>query len=346
MSLHWKLVLFYLFLLSCTARAKQFYLIPSGSTSCPSDPCYSLTDVIQNPSQYFVSNTAIKFLPGHHRTNITKDISVLIKDVKNISMIGYDRTNYSSNSVIHCTGSLGFAFINVTMLAIAKLRFAFCGAHFSFPVEEKFVYLDDFVTKLHFTNESKVTFYFLQTINVTISEVNINNSSGAGLLGINMLGYSKISQTIFTGNRPNCLILFLDIPSASQTFPSTIFTIENSHVSFGKLPNHSHWGATGLGIALAQSTYYVHVLVSNIEACNNMKTSNWYGNLHFVIENWECQCSVIQGKRIASINMVEKKDKTGIDLNPKTSSDPCNCSKPAEEEYTVQLSDSYFVGWA
>ena len=335
-------MLFYLFLFSCAARAEQFYLISSSSTSCPSNPCYSLTDVIQNPSQYFVSNTAIKFLPGHHRTNITKDISVLIKDVQNISMIGYDRTNNHSNSVIHCTGSLGFAFINVTMLTIAKLSFAFCGAHFPFPVEEKFVYLDDFVTKLHFTNESKVTFYFLQTINVTISEVNINNSSGAGLLGINMLGYSKISQTMFTGNRPNCLVMFLDIPSVSQAFPSTIFNIEDSHVSFGKLPNHSHWGATGLGIVLAQSTYYVHILISSIEACNNMK--NWYGNLHFVIDNWECQCSMIQGKKIASINMVEEKDKTGIYLKPKTSSDTCNCSKPAEEEYTVQLSDSYFVG--
>ena len=131
MSPYWRHVLFYLLLLSCTARAKQFYVIPSSSTRCPRDPCYSLADVVQNPSQYFVSNTAIKFLPGHHRTSITEDLSVLIKDVKNISMIGYDHTNKSSNSVIHCTGSLGFAFINVTMLVIAKLSFAFCGAHSS-----------------------------------------------------------------------------------------------------------------------------------------------------------------------------------------------------------------------
>ena len=344
MSPDWRHVLFYLLLLSCTARAKQFYVIPSSSTECPSDPCYSLGDVVQNPSQYFVSNTAIKFLPGHHQTNITKDLSVLIKDVKNISMIGY---NESSNSVIHCTGSLGFAFINVTMLVIAKLSFAFCGAHFPFPVEEKFVYLDDFVTKIHFTNESKVTFYFLQTSKVTISEVNISNSLGAGLLGINMLGLSNISQTVFTGNRPNCLIIFLDIPSASQTIPPTALNIEDSDVMFGKIPNHSnytYWGATGLGIMLAQSTYNVHILASNIEAYNNMKMWNWFGNLHFVIENWECWCSMIQGNNIASTNIVEEKDKTGIYLKPKTSNNTCNCSKPTEEEYTVQISDSYFVG--
>ena len=347
MSPYWRHVLFCLLLISCTARAKQFYVIPSSSTRCPSDPCYSLADVVQNPSQYFVSNTAIKFLPGHHRTNITKDLSVLVKDVKNISMIGYDHTNKSSKSMILCTGSMGFAFINVTMLIIAKLSFALCGAHFPFPVEGKFVYLDDIVTKIHFTNESKVTFYFLQTVNVTISEVNISNSSGAGLLGINMLGLSNISQTVFTANRPNCLIIFLDFPSASQTIPPTALNIEDSHVMFGKIPNHSnftYWGATGLGIMLAQSTYNVHIFASNIEACNNMKTWNWYGNLHFVIENWECQCSMIQGNKIASTNIVEEKDKTSIYLKPKMSNNTCNCSKPAEEEYAVHISDSYFVG--
>ena len=60
-----------------------------------------------------------------HQINITEDLSVHIKDVKNISMIGHDHTN------ICCTGQLGFAFTNVSTLNIAKLSFAFCGAHIS-----------------------------------------------------------------------------------------------------------------------------------------------------------------------------------------------------------------------
>ena len=92
-------------------------------------------------------------------------------------------------------GSLGFAFINVTILKIANLKFSFCGGTFpsNFTVKGKFVYPHDYNTKLAHTSRS--TLYFLQTVNVTISNVAINNSTGAGLLGVNMLGLSNISQT-------------------------------------------------------------------------------------------------------------------------------------------------------
>ena len=193
MQRQWLLVLSYLLLLSRSVTAEQFYVVPSSSTNCPMEPCYTLTEVVLKPSQYFASNTVVTFLPGYHRTNITGDLSVLIKDVKNISMIGHDHT------YIHCRGPLGFAFTNVTTLNITKLKFAFCGAHVS--------------SEFTFTKESRITLYFLRTLNITISEVDISNSKGVGLVGINMLGFSNISQIVFNGNRPNCLLFFLDIPS-------------------------------------------------------------------------------------------------------------------------------------
>ena len=326
MHSYWLPLLSYLVLLSCAATAEQFYVIPSSSTSCPKDPCYTLTDVVLNPSQYFASNTVIIFLPGLHQTNITKELSVLIKDVRNISMIGCHHTDNSSKSVIQCTGSLGFAFINVTEVKIAKLKFSFCGTYFplKLTVKEKFVCSDDFRAKIPLRNMSNVTFYFLQTINVTISEVTISNSTGAGLVGINMLGLSNISHTIFSGNRPNCLLLFLNIHSTSEVISSNIFSIINSQAMFGKLPNglrHSYWGATGFGIMLAQTTYKVHIYIQNIRTYNNNKyiLCKWYGNLYFIIENWECHYSVIQAKQIVSTNIEADWDKTRVYLQPKTS---------------------------
>ena len=262
MYFHWLYALSYLLLLSCAATAEQFYVVPSSSTSCPKEPCYTLTDLIQNSSQYFASDTVIILLAGNHQTNISKNLTVFIKDVRNISMIGYDHTNSDSKSVIQCTGSLGFVFINVTTLKIARLKLISCGALFpsAFTVEEKFVYPRDFRTKIPLTNNHKVTFYFLQTINVTISEVTISNSTGAGLLGINMLGLSNISQIVLNGNRPNCLMIFLNIPSISQATAPTHLNIEDSQVMFGKIPSNfsSKWGATGLGIMLAQTRYNVY----------------------------------------------------------------------------------------
>ena len=153
------IVLSCLFYLSCTVTAEQFYIIPSSNTGCPRDPCYTLTDVVQDPTQYFTSNTVIIFLPGYHQTKTNREPSVLIKNVRNISMIGYDPTNSDLKSVIHCTGSLGFAFINVTALKIAKLMFSFCGAEFpsNFTFNKRFVYPQDFKTKLSTTQVSKGT---------------------------------------------------------------------------------------------------------------------------------------------------------------------------------------------
>ena len=267
----WLHGLLYLLLLSWTATAEQFYVIPSNSTSCPRDPCYTLTDVVQNPSQYFTSNVVIIFLPGNHQTNITEDLSVLIKDVRNISMIGYDHTNTDSKSVIQCTGPLGFTFIKVTSLKISNLKFIFCGGKIpsGFPIIRNFP-----------IQESRVTFLFLQTINLAISEVNISNSTGAGIIGVNMFGLSNISQTVISGNSPNCLIIFQE---HSKDIPPTHFNIVNTHVTFGKIPKdlqkrRLNWGVTGLGIFLAQTTYNVHIHITNIKTHGNIRKKSWYVN--------------------------------------------------------------------
>ena len=230
MYLHYVLMLSGFLLLSWTIAAEQFYVVPNNSTSCPKDPCIILTDIVLNSSQYFASNTVITFLPGLHQTNITEDLTVVIKDMRNISMIGYKHTNNDSKSVIYCTRLLGFAFINVTTLKIAELSFSFCGMLFpsKFTDEMKFVHPLDVKAKIPVRKMFTVTLYFLHTINVTISEVTINNSTEAGLLGINMLGLSTISQTALSGNKPNCFLIFLDIPSTSQVIPSTLLTIEDS----------------------------------------------------------------------------------------------------------------------
>ena len=272
---------------------------------------------------------------------------MLIKDVRNISMIGYDHTNNNSKSVIQCAGPLGFAFINVTEVRIAKLKFSSCGAHFPSKVtaEEKFVRPNDFKTKI--PNMSNVTFYFLQTINVTISELVISNSTGAGLVGINMFGLSNISQTVFSGNTPKCLLLFLNIHSTSEVISPNILNITNSQMMFGKLTNVLQmYNATGLNITLAQTTYNVYIHIDNIKTYSNMNKKEWNGHLQFVIENWECQCSMIQAKNIVSTNMIRREDIIQVRLESKLhgSLPTCDCTKPAEEEYIMSISDSYFAG--
>ena len=342
----WLVVLPCLLLLSWTVTAEQFYIIPSNRTECPRDPCYTLTDVVQDSSQFFTSNTVIIFLPGYHQAKTTRELSVLIKNVRNISMIGYNQTNSDSKSVIQCTGSLGFVFINVTTLKIAKLVFSFCGAGFLSNITIKeFVYPHDYEAKISSKQVSSVTFYFLQTINVTISEVTISNSAGAGLLGINMLGLSNISQTTLSGNKPNCLILFLDNSFTSEIFSPTVFNIVDSWIAFGstytnKQGYHRLDYATGLNIELSQTTYKVHICINNIKTSNNTGKT-LYGNVHFVIENWMCHCSVIQAERIVSTNTAGKYDIVHLNYG---NSSLCTSTCLPEENYMVHISESHFVG--
>ena len=341
----WLLVLSSFFLLSWTVTAKQFYIIPSSNTGCPRDPCYTLTDVVQDPPLFFTSNTVITFLPGYHQTKTNRKPSVLIKDVRNISMVGYGPTNSDLKSVIQCTGSLGFAFVNVTALKIAKLMFSFCGAEFpsNFTVKERFVYPHD---KLSTTQVSKVTLYFLQTINVTISEVVINSSTGAGLLGINMLGLSTISQTIFSRNKPNYLLIFLDIPTTLQIILPTVFNLVDLQITFESTQMQEHFRlqyATGLNIKLAQTTYKVRIYINNVTNANTDIQNGRHSHLYITIENWMCHCSVIQAKQIATLNTAGSYDVLRILLHYGNSSLHTSTCQ-SEEDYMVHISESHFVG--
>ena len=160
-----------------------------------------------------------------------------------------------------------------------------------------------------------------------------------------MLGLSTISQTVFTDNKPNCMLIFLDIPSTFKKIPLTALTIQDSHVEFGDIRyglKGKQWGATGLSILLAQVTYNVHVYMKTITAFSNRKVGNWYDNFQFIIENWEHQCSVIRARQIASTNIAKEEDTTQIQFNASGHIlHPFNCSRPAE---MVHISDSYFVG--
>jgi len=223
--------------------------------------------MVQSPSQYFASNTVITLLPGDHQTNISRNLTVLIKDVRNVSLIGSDSSNNGSKSVILCTGSLRFAFINITTLSLSVGHIF----HQSPQVRRT-------LQALHILKKyiSKTTFHFLQTYNVILSEVVISNSSGAGLLGINMSEHSNISQTTFSGNEPNCLQIFIDFPSTSQINRPTLLTIVNSQMMF----ESTSFGrkVAGLNITQAQTAYNVHVHIHDIIITHD--------NFHISIYKW------------------------------------------------------------
>ena len=107
-----------------STSTSEFSILPNSNTSCTKRPCYTLSQVMDNPSNYFTSNTTVVFPPGHHE--VSTEGQLVIQNVNNISLVGDNK-----DTMIKCVGQFGLAFINITNLTLSKLSFSMCGAPIS-----------------------------------------------------------------------------------------------------------------------------------------------------------------------------------------------------------------------
>ena len=183
-----------------------WYVTPLGD-SCFSDlenSCFDINTYVQNVSKYFVSNTTFIFLPGIHLLYVTS--LVQIQNVENLCLISSN--NFTQSSIaddvitynfepyeddsnvtylesltnITCNRTSGFFFSNVTNLYITNLTITNCGV-FS-PVKIKL----------------SASIHLVNITNLWMEGVTIKNSTGYGLLGVNVLGQALIMRSSFIGN--------------------------------------------------------------------------------------------------------------------------------------------------
>ena len=107
---------------SSGTSTSEFSILPNTNTPCLLRPCYTLSQVMDNPSNYFTSNTTVVFPPGYHEVSIEGQL--VIQNVNNISLVG-------DSTMIKCVGQFGLAFINITNLTVSKLSFSMCGTPMS-----------------------------------------------------------------------------------------------------------------------------------------------------------------------------------------------------------------------
>ena len=105
--------------------ATEYYVRPTEptDTSCPAQPCLTLSQYISNSDLYFKSNTVFKFLPGLHHANQTLDM----QSVENVSLEGeHNNNNPMLMMDINCSSHVcaGFRFHNITNLTIHSLDFS------------------------------------------------------------------------------------------------------------------------------------------------------------------------------------------------------------------------------
>ena len=116
-------VWFYLFFCHCGANVYYVRHTQPTDTSCPAQPCLTLSQYISDSDLYFKSNTVFKFLLGLHHINQTLDMW----SVENVSLEGEQSNNHPLVVLdMQCSSydCAGFHFHNITSLVIHSLDFS------------------------------------------------------------------------------------------------------------------------------------------------------------------------------------------------------------------------------
>jgi len=209
------------FTASSGTSTSEFSILLNSNTPCPMRPCYTLSQVMDNPSNYFTSNTTVVFPPGHHE--VSTEGQLVIQNVNNISLVG-DNDN---STMFKCAGQFGLAFINITNLTVSKLYFSMCGAPMSNASQLPTNLFEDIYDSFAFENIPPVpltfTLYLLNITELTGTNLVTTHTRGVGLLAINIFGVSYMQQAVFVNNTPNCVIIFLDSYSPVETPCSSVY---------------------------------------------------------------------------------------------------------------------------
>ena len=248
----------------------EFSILPNSSTRCLMRPCYTLSQVMDNPSNYFTSNTAVAFPPGYHE--VSTEGQLVIQNVNNISLVG----DSNDSTMIKCIGEFGLAFINITNLTVSKLSLSMCGAPMSkaLPLPRKLLfetifYFDWRIVPNIPAFHLEFSIYLFNITNFTANNLSISHSKGMGLLGGNIFGMSSIHQAVFVNNTPNCQIVFLDGHSPAAT---PVLYITDSLFMLGTiscLSSANYHIAAGLNIKAGQTMYHVESYIRNVVTHGN-----------------------------------------------------------------------------
>ena len=163
----------------------------------PNPDCVSTSTntTLSHALQNATSNTTILLTSGTH---CISDFSV-VHSVSNITLAGTDQEN--ATAIITCAGEIGMAFLNVSSLHLSNLKILSCGLSGDNVV--RVVNLTQELVQLHFNvpTDTRVAVYLASVADLHMDCVTISNTTGFGLVGINVIGSSQLRECEFSHNK-------------------------------------------------------------------------------------------------------------------------------------------------
>ena len=261
------------------------------SQSCP-EPCISLFINASQLSNLLTSNTILKLLPGIHF--IGQDIVVWNKT--NVSFIGDVK---GTGDVVHitCSVNVSISFVNCSNVIVQDILFKHCGNFLDTSYMDTGIG-ENYWFKFPPALVPQAALTFVHCFSTILRNLFITKSPGFGVLGVNMLGNSRVQSvnieysgsfpcSIYSDNAPfagGIFLLFQNTPNMTSNKTSTFTLSDSAFLSSCNYYNVSDYDEdiTGSGITaiFGQNLYALNMIIENSTFENNK--ANHHSGLNFI----------------------------------------------------------------
>ena len=307
------------------AECHIYYVKPNNDSMCPepSDPCHTLAFYARNSAQFFTSDTTLIFLNGTHEIGIGEFIA--IKDINNLALVGSQSTPtnniHEASTRVVCTEPTGFAFLGITNLTISNVAFLYCGCAINSNLLQE---VTEVYSKLYqiydgYLIDTYAALLMADIHSMVVSDTSVQNSTGYGLLAINILGDSSLQGSNFLFNNYQTLttsradieslptascqgggaiFFFAELVNCSSAFQQCMLDIASTEFWYGAdciydLPSRSGGGASEICLAIGPVSYGVTVRLRDVISAENNRIAgaNIYIALYDFATNYSVQIS-------------------------------------------------------
>ena len=199
MSAYYALILLTLKLF---VKADESVVIPAYDSDCVTkNTDFSYNTSLDTMLNMFDSNTELVLSDGCHKLTEYR----LVRNLTNITLKGE-----SNEVIITCGGGTGLAFFNISNLALENVIIKGCGLVGNKNLRDALAVVNKTIVIFHqVINNTKVAMFLADIDGLSMRNMTVKDNIGIGVLAINIMGTSLITEVTFMNNKPPSCIGFL-----------------------------------------------------------------------------------------------------------------------------------------
>ena len=198
---------------NAVGQSTTYYVKPSSSSSCPTEPCFTLQQLANSTNKLKNSSIELIFLPGNHHL----DLEPSIIGINMVSMHSNITNSLSGDTVvINCNHSGKFKFERVNAISIDSLTFIECNGSKATGVCQFVIEDSSFI--------EGAALEFFQTSATLVRSTFYRNSGKKSHYVMNLRNHSQVGGAIVAIARSNITVIDSVFEGNSAKLGGAIFT--------------------------------------------------------------------------------------------------------------------------